>query len=256
MLAVTALHAVTAEEILFVDWDGSGTESQQSLSTEGVLTKVSDDAFSFVFDEEACWRPLEGYNPPPEKTGDFGLAISSSSGRGPAAPQILRLDKRTTGGTLTVLVQGSETDPPQMRGVLFFTKSHFLSGAGESSAQVRFDAASRLDFVGILDGLAPEARWLVRDGEEWFVSEGTLAPQLAYNASEQRELTDPGSKRWTAYNVQGAPLEIISTRFEQRIFSNITAVGIYWDSYGSSNVVGGTSISRMAVDVFTAQGSK
>lgn len=256
MLAVTALHAARAEEVLFVDWDGSGTESQQSLATDGVLSQISAEAFNFAFDEGASWKPLEGYNPPSEKTGDFSLAISSSMGRGPAAPQLLRLDKRAGGGTLTVLVQGSEAEPPQMRGLLLFTKSHFLGGASDPAVKVVLDATSRLDFVGILDGMAPEGRWVVRDGEDWYVSERTLAPQLAYATPEPRELIDPAAERWAPYNVQSTPLDALPTQFEKKSFTNITAVGIYWNSYDSANIVGGTSVSRMAVDAFTAQASK
>jgi len=256
ILAVAALHAAMAEEVLFVDWDGSGTENQQNLPTDGVTSKVTTETYNLIFDEAVSWKPLEGYNPPPEKTADFGLAISSSMGHGPAAPQILRLDKRAAGGTMTILVQGSEAEPPQMRGLLFFTKSHFLAGSEDPSLKIHFDETSRLEFTGILDGVAPEARWLVRDGEDWYVSEEALAPQLAYDAPEQRELANPGAKRWALYGVQGVPLDTLPTQFEQRRFSNITAVGIFWNSYDSSNVVGGTSISRMAMDAFSAQASK
>lgn len=256
LLAIAALHIAGAEEVLFVDWDGEGIDSRQSLATDGATSKVSAEAFNYVFDESISWKPLEGYNPPAEKTADFGLAISSSMGRGPAAPRILHLDKRPAGGTLTVLVEGSEAEPPQMRGLLFFTKSHFLNGAEDSAVQIHFDASSRLEFIGFLDGMAPEARWLVRDGEDWYVSEEVLAPQLAYDVPEQRELANPGATRWAAYNVQDVPLEAVPTQFEKRSFSNITAVGVFWNSYDSPNVLGGTSISRMAVNAFSAQASK
>jgi hypothetical protein len=115
---------------------------------------------------------------------------------------------------------------------------------------------SRLYFMGMIDGVAPEARWIVRDGENWYISEEVLAPQLAYNVSEPRELIGPNSKRWALYNVLGAPLDEVPTQFETVTFSDVTAVGIFWNSYGSSNVVGGTSFGRMAVDAFTAQALK
>lgn len=256
MLAVVVLQSAVAEEVVFVDWDGSGTEGQQNLATDGVPKSVSSEAYNFSFNEDADWKPLEGYNPPADKTGDFGLAISSSMGHGPAAPQLMRLDKRGSAGTLTVMMQGSDGDPPQMRGLLFFTKGHFLNGADDLSAKIHFDEMSRLYFMGILDGLAPEARWIIRDGENWYVSEETLTPQITYNVSEPRELIDPGSKRWALYNVLGAPLDEVPLQFENVTFSDVTAVGIFWNSYGSSNVVGGISISRMAVDSFTAQALK
>jgi hypothetical protein len=97
LLAAAALQTAVAEEVIFVDWDGAGTESQQDLPTEGIPSKVSSEAFSYTFEESASWKPREGYNPPPDKTGDFGLAISSSMGHGPAAPHILRLDPRGGG---------------------------------------------------------------------------------------------------------------------------------------------------------------
>lgn len=97
---------------------------------------------------------------------------------------------------------------------------------------------------------------MIRDGENWYISEETLAPQLAYNVSEPRELIDPGSKRWALYNVFGAPLDEVPAQFENMTFSDVTAVGIFWNSYGSFNVIGGTSFSRMAMDTFTAQALK
>lgn len=256
ILAVAAFQVAAAEEVLFVDWDGSGTEGQQALSTDGIPKKISSEAYNLTFDESADWKPLEGYNPPTDKTGNFGLAISSSMGRSPAAPQLLRLDQRGSVGTLTVMTQGSEGEPPQMRGLLFFTKNYFLNGAQDPSAKIHFDAMSRLYFMGILDGVAPEARWIIRDGENWYISEETLPAQMSYNVSEPRELIDPNSKHWALYNVLGAPLDEGPTQFETVTFSDVTAVGIFWNSYGSSNVIGGTSISRMAVDAFSAQAQK
>lgn len=244
-----------AEEITIVNWDGSGVEAQMDLDPAEGPKKLTEFAYNFGFDEQTVWAPAENYSPPSGTSGVFGLALSSSVGQGPAVPHIMRLEKRSSGGTLTILIQGTEDLAPQMRGILFFLKGNFLSGE-TASEKVHFDAASRFSFMGILDGRAPEARWLVRDGETWFVSEATLSPQMTYNVSELRELENPESTKWAEYYVDGMPLEMAPTEFETRKFENITAVGIYWDSYGSSEIVGGTSISRMAVDSFSVQATK
>lgn len=257
ILTCTSCALTWAEDIAIVDWDGSGTEAQVDLDPDGVVKKVTDSAYNFGFDEQTIWAPKESYFPPPEKTGPFGLALSSSVGTGPGAPHIMRLDRRgASGGTLTILIQGTEDMPPQMRGLLFFLKENFLNGGAETGSKVHFDETSRFFFTGILDGKAPEARWLVRDGESWYVSEEKLTPQAVYNVSEPRELINPEATRWAEYNVQGIPLEDPALQFESKKFENITAAGIYWDSYGVRATVGGTSISRMAVDAFSVQAVK
>ncbi len=239
-------------DVLIVDWDGNGAREILPLASELQKAVLTSEAHNYLI-TGASWLPVEGYDPQPDKTAQFQMAISSSAGHGPAVPHIMRLEPRGSQGTVTVMVQGSEGLPPQMRGVLVFEKDHFLNGSNEAGKTVQFDAMSRLAFRGILDGKAPAARWLLRDGEKWFVSETMLAPQLSYNVAEDRELVDPASVAWAEYDVTAVPLGEAPEVFAPRRFENITAVGIFWDAYGSEAVIGGTSFSRMAVDAFQTQ---
>lgn len=247
-----AVRACLAADTMIVDWDGNGARDILPLASELQKAILSFEAHNFVM-TGASWLPSDGYDPQPDKTPQFQMAVSSSAGSGPAVPQIMRLEPRGSQGTVTVLVQGSEELPPQMRGLLVFEKEHFLGGSAETGNAVRFDAMSRLAFRGILDGKSPSARWLVRDGEKWFVSEVQLAAQLSYGVAEERELVDPSAVKWAEYDVTAVPLAPAPEDFAIRAFEDVTAVGLFWDSYGSESVVGGTSFSRMALDAFQAQ---
>lgn len=240
-------------EDLIVDWNGKGAKGVQRLNVEEVPQKITDGVSTMVFDQELSWRPVEGAEPIDSQTAEFAAGISASVGTSPAQPDILNLENTPAGGRIHLLLRGGEANPPQMRGILVFTKAHFLNGASDPAISVVFDQDSRLSFQGILDGCAPEARWLVRDGDAWWISEVSLVPQLAYQASEPRELRDLENQKWAPYDPEAVPFQPAPEGFAPRRFENITAVGIWFDSYGPRPSVGGTSFTRVAVDEFQAR---
>lgn len=245
-LAVS-IQQLKAGDVTIVDWDGTGAYGQQVLNYESARNVTTSGIHTFAYDESLSWNPQE------ESAGNFSVAISSSVGASPAVPHVMRLDASNGKGLIQLLLRGSLASPPKMRGLLFFTKSHFSHGTDELGKKIRFSPGSRLYFSGMLDGLSPEARWLVRDGETWYISESTLEPQVSYNKSEPRELLDPASARWAEYHPQGAPLEVAPTVYDTHVFDDITAVGVFWDSYESPSEVGGTSFSRIAISAFLVQ---
>lgn len=251
-LTAFAAAAALAADVMIVDWKGAETITAIDLPWENHTSKVSPGTHTFPLVEELSWIP-DSAEFASDKSKEFVLAITSSAGSGPSSPHILRLDPRGSQSALTIQINGHDALRPQMRGILAFVQKDFLEGADAPDKTVRFDAMSRLAFRGILDGRPPTARWLVRDGETWWVSEATLSPQLNYNESEERELIDPQSVKWAEYDPTTEPLTEVSTDFQPHEFQQITAVGIFWDSYGVETVVGGTSFSRMAMDSFQVQ---
>ncbi len=252
-IALFLVASVAGADDLVVDWDGKGLQGAPPLAIDAVPQKTTEGVTTLVLDPELSWRPTEGFTPDDSKTGDFSAGLSASVGASPAIPDILKLEDIPGGGRIHILLRGSVNDPPQMRGLVVFTKAHFLNGASDASRTIGFDDQSLLSFLGILDGCAPEARWVVRDGEVWYVSEATLTAQQSYQTPELREMTDPGSQKWAEYNADSTPFEVAPPSFNARQFENITAVGIWFDSYGPRPSVGGTSFSRVALDRFQAR---
>lgn len=252
-IALFLLAGVARADDLVVDWDGKGLQGEQPLAIDAVRQKITEGVATLVLDGELSWRPTDGFTPDDSKTGDFSAGLSASVGTSPAVPDILKLEDIPGGGRIHIVLRGSVNDPPQMRGLLVFTKAHFLNGASDPSRTVGFDDRSLLSFLGILDGCAPDARWVVRDGEIWYISEATLAVQQSYQTPELREMTDPGNQKWAEYNADGTPFEAAPPSFNTRQFENITAVGVWFDSYGPRPSIGGTSFSRVALDQFQAR---
>lgn len=251
LTAVLFVTSVFCEETVAVEWGGPW-KGQAPLFDESSKTIVTPGFHTFTFDDALSWRPqaLTGGG----DVGDFFIAISSSVGNSPAVPHIMRLDAYQGRALVQILIKGSQQHPPQMRGMFFLTDAQFVGS--DIKTAWRFSASSVISFSGIIDGMAAEARWLVRDGRTWYVSEALLASQQSYNKLEARELENPESIRWSEYHPDGTPLERAPSSFAEHVFDNITAIGVYWDSYDSSIDVGGTSFSRFAVESLVLRAHK
>lgn len=237
---------------LVVSWKGSGVQGSTPLQAELITPKVTPGVSTLPLDETISWKPVDGPESNGGETVDFSAGLSASVGTSPAVPDILQWESRPGGGRIHLLLRGSESDPPQMRGMIIFPKSHFLDGAADPASSLGFDHQSLLSFTGLLDGLAPEARWAVRDGETWYLSESTLTPQRSYQTAETRELPEPGQQKWAEYQ-PGEPFEAAPASYADHQFSNITAFGVWFDSYGQRPSIGGTSFTRFALDQFEAR---
>lgn len=249
--AVQIASSGFSDDIISLEWGGPW-KGQESLFDEAAKKVVTPGVHTFVYDDTLSWRPkalVEG-----EGVEDFFLAISSSAGGSPAVPHILRLDSYQGRALALILIKGSQQNPPKMRGMFFLTKASTV--ASEAKAEWKFSAASSISFSGMIDGMVSEARWLVRDGQTWYVSEALLEPQQSYNKVEIRDLENPESIRWSEYHPEGAPLEKVSSSFTEHTFGDITGIGVYWDSYDSSTDVGGTSFCRLAVESLTLRTHK
>lgn len=252
--ALTVVLFVTSaicEETVAVEWGGSW-KGQSPLFDESSQKIVTPGFHTFTFDDALSWRPQAFAGG--EDVGDFFIAISSSVGSSPAVPHIMRLDAYQGRALAQILIKGSQQHPPQMRGMFFLTDAQFVDS--DIKTAWRFSESSVISFSGIIDGMIAEARWLVRDGQAWYVSEALLAAQQSYNKLETRELENPEAVRWGEYHPDGAPLEKAPSSFAEHVFDNITAIGVYWDSYDSSIDVGGTSFSRFAVESLVLRAHK
>ena len=254
VLALTTVLFISSgfsEDTTVAEWGGPW-KGQEPLLGESSKKVVTPGFHTFVYDDTLSWRPqalTEG-----EGVGDFFVAVSSSVGGSPAVPHILRLDSYQGRALAQILIKGSQQNPPKMRGMFFLTDAHFLDL--EVKGAWKFSESSILSFSGIIDGMVSEARWLVRDGQTWYVSEVLLTSQQDYNRVEARELDNPESVRWSEYHPDGTPLEKTPSFFTEHVFENITAIGVYWDSYDSSENVGGTSFSRFAAESLALRAHK
>jgi len=201
--------------------------------------------------------PASGYTVPAFRNGIFFGGFSSAINGSPYVPG----DTTGTSSGYRVVFDNSNNDRilyqgsgnrAQIRGALVFEKDDFLREA--SATTVSFNANSELSFTGILDGWRPLARWLVRDGSTWYVSQATLAAQTTYNVAENRTLSNPGSSLWAVFtpiksDTNGNKFhDSAPATYSSHTFSDVTAVGIYFDSFSASTSLGGTSFTRFAME--------
>lgn len=268
----------------FVDWGGnyvSATEvfsntaypsdfRAETLSGQGYST-VRGPIYSYN-GTTANLTPSAGYVAPSGKSSTFYGGWSASSGTGPAVPGGT---SGTTSGlnSRSVFQNGAGGQPgediiylaldapaPAFRGLVVFEKQDFLNGT--STETVAFDSDSSLTFSGLVGGARPNLRWVVLDGSTWYVSEATFTGTgsfLFWGAAVSSTLTDPNSQLWASY----IPIEsdsagpylyntAPSSGYGAHSFSDIRAVGIYYDSYGVP-ITDGT-FTNFGLQQFTVSG--
>lgn len=206
--------------------------------------------------------PASGYATPAFRNGRFFGGFSSAINGSPYVPG------NTTGtdsgyrvvfnnsNADRILYQGSG-NRSQIRGALIFDKADFLREA--SATTVVFNANTEMSFTGMLDGWRPLARWLVRDGSTWYISQTTLAAQTTYNVAENRSFLNPNTSLWATFTPtqtdgNGNPFFAAApSSYSSHTFNNVTAVGIYFDSFPATSSLGGTSFSRFAMEGFSVK---
>jgi len=107
-------------------------------------------------------------------------------------------------------------------------KADFLNGGAEN--RVSFDAQSEMALYLQRYWMGWEGcRWVVQDGDQFYISEQTFAG-AGPDGSGQQHVLRPLQTRWAVYNPT-APYDIAfepaGARFEQRQFDDVRAVGWY-----------------------------
>jgi hypothetical protein len=136
--------------------------------------------------------------------------------------------------------------------LLYWKKEDFLNSA--SDVTVTFDAASTLEILnyagadGVVDNNFGRVRFVVRDGTQFYISEGFGDK----TTSSGFQLTDPSTTRWAPYT-SSAPYNLkfdaANAVFASHTFSNITAVGFYHatDQSSAVNRRAGLNLERFRV---------
>ncbi|MCC5806247.1 MAG: immunoglobulin domain-containing protein [Opitutales bacterium] len=126
-------------------------------------------------------------------------------------------------------IGASSTNPVNVHGVFFIKKEDFLGDARHQTVQLRGGDQFHMLDIGRFGQMSP-LRWLVRDGDQFYVSEATLT-------SSNAAFTVPGDfdhGRWAAWDPAAVADELNfdadAAVFETRVFSDITAYGVVIDN--------------------------
>lgn len=267
------VKAQVAEPTVAVDWGGDYVSTHRvhghavydgSVTDDwGIATSGSQGFVSRILDMNSNrdLTPTTGYTAPPLKSSKFFGGYSGALNLNPALPGASDgltsgfRDVEQNGSSDRIVVQVGAGNRSKVRGAIVFRKEEFLRDGQNTT--VSFDSSSELSFSGILDGWRPEARWLVRDGSTWYLSQATLSGQSAYNVAETRSLR-PSATQWATFNpnssgVGGTYFSAAPSSFAPRSFTDVRAVGVYFDSFGAASYLGGTSFSRFALEQFKAR---
>jgi len=123
-------------------------------------------------------------------------------------------------------------------GFWFWNKADFLNGGSAVDNKVTFDANSSISVSNFrLSTNFPVGRWVVRDGNQFYISEAKFGT-TQYSATESFTITKystqslhPNSTNWALYNPV-APYDVRfknpeSATYTSHTFTDITAVGFY-----------------------------
>ncbi len=135
-------------------------------------------------------------------------------------PAINLTDNHLEGNTLTLRVEPGSTHPVQVHGLLYFPTEETPGHAAGYAYQ--FTRFSDLSYSN--QGNLP-SRWLVREGERFFVSEAVLASGTPLTFE-----SDHADGRWAAW-APDLDLNFAAEKalFAEQNFQNITAVGVVID---------------------------
>ncbi|MCC5842266.1 MAG: immunoglobulin domain-containing protein [Opitutales bacterium] len=126
-------------------------------------------------------------------------------------------------------IGASAENPINVHGVFFIKKEDFLGDARHQTVQLRGGDQFHMLGIGNFGQMSP-LRWLVRDGDQFYVSEATFT-------NSNPTFTVPGDfdhGRWVAWDPAAVADELNfdadAAVFETRVFSDITAYGVVIDN--------------------------
>ncbi len=254
-----------------VDWGGDYGEGQAfgNAAAEDFTTTYGSGIYasaSILNDGPRNLTPTSGYTAPEGKSATFwggwmastpdatsSVTIPGSVHPGIDSPLEGSLNSRAIwSNRINIAVSRYQA---RLRGMVYFSKSDFLNDL--NSATVAFDENSSLSFSGISDGnFGPNVRWVIQDGDTWYVS--SVQGVGTYNTVFTMSLANPNSALWASFDpysdgtYNAAPDEGYATH----TFSNIQAVGMFFDSYGlESRAYDGDGWARFAMQGFTMEAS-
>lgn len=267
-LASTATREGHAATI--VSWGGNYVSANQVFTDTTTASPNSyrtytnaGQSYSTLKNSLQNLTPGSGYVAPSGKTANFSGGFMGSSGTGPAGiggvngtDSALSSRAVLDNGANDRISLSLSAPNPQIRGAITFSKADFLSDFSQET--VGFDLTSTLSFSGILGGVRPIGQWLVQDGSIWYISLSTIT-QSASNTVETHTLADLNNALWAvytptlsdtagAYFINAAP----ASGYAAHTFSDVQAVGIFFDSYGQPASPDGSSYSRFALQTFSA----
>ena len=197
------------------------------------------------------------------------LVANSATYTGPSvygAYESIVLDQ-TTGSAL------SEQLLREASASLVILRSNFAAPSGQTAAVSTFymfdasptgtffDASSQLSFTtATLYTATTTGRWVVRDGDTYYISSATFAPAPAGAGSftgGTATLSDPNaSTTWAVYSPSTAAGTVLNfnqgaATFAPHVFTNVTGAGLYFENDSISNGGG----AQMDVLKFSATGT-
>ena len=130
----------------------------------------------------------------------------------------------------------------------FWEQADFLT---LQTGNLGFTTASNLlvRFDSTLQGIT-EARWVVREGSTFYLSEATIDTSTANSTRTLTFASDASDGNWAVYSPSTSTLDLDATAsFSSQNFSNITAVGFYLEKDAFSGTEGRWTISDFEADL-------
>lgn len=271
-MTLVSFMASQANAEVVVDWGGTytnGTQAFGNASAEDFTNTHGggiNGSLSILNDGPRNLTPSSGYTAPEGKSSIFWggwMASTPDTGWSAIIPGSLYPDtdapvaswdnnRSIWADRITIAVNKYQA---RLRGMVYFSKNDFLNEMNGTA--VGFDGNSSLSFSGITDGnFGPNVRWVIQDGGTWYVSE--VYGTGTYNTFFTMSLDDPNSALWAAFDPysDGTYNAAPDSGYATHAFSNIQAVGMYFDSYDlESRAYDGDGWARFSLQSFKMEAS-
>ncbi|MCC5807470.1 MAG: PKD domain-containing protein [Opitutales bacterium] len=129
----------------------------------------------------------------------------------------------------TIRLQPNSTRPVSLHGAIFLNKEHFLGAAASESVSLAAGDRFIMSNIDLFERMSP-LRWLVRDGDQFYVSEATITP----GTSAFTVPADNDHGQWAPFDpadeADSLNFDADAAAFSSRVFSDITALGFVIDN--------------------------
>ncbi len=223
------------DEVMIVDWGGDSVSSSQKFrDAPGIVTtglnldadgQNDDSRREFSFRLDAPLSPTTNYTGGPFYGGMRGEQLDG----GPGSFTDDGVKQNAGGDKIGNRFQAGA--PSSFSGALLWVKNDFREFGSGSNNPVSFNAKSRLTIDRISRFENVEARWVVREGGQFWVSQAVISP--SGGKAELTFTSDGIDGNWAMWSQpENLDFDAAGASFTSRNFSDVTAVGFCWNSAG------------------------
>lgn len=251
------IRAVTVSVVLcgslqaatVVNWTGTGnyvTANQNMANMAVGNATTTGNTRTWVYNPSVANTPASGYTVPSGMSGPFYATAQITSPTATIPTLTSYVENNATADRLGFQLGpiAGNTNPGvySLQTLTYFQQGDFLNDG--DSGTVTFDDSSSVSMTlqnfGVT-GATNYARFAVRDGSTWYLSQASLGASFGVTLT----IDDFATAQWVAWDPSGTVQAIApSSGFSSHSFTDVTAVGVYTFIEANVTTAGGFASSK------------